>query len=196
MANPEPTFPTDISNPGTSTLDLEVPWLVPESVRFINKLVTSTHRVLDLGSGGSTFFYARRCAYVHAIETIIDYYNVVEQHIKSKQLQHRIDYHCHGNDTIVHHVRSLPDTDFDVISVDTMTGQSRTQLLEAALPKWRGSILVMDNWAHKKLWPMLFGLSGADLLAHLELKDHQVHDFTHSPYKGRGTRVIVANDLL
>lgn len=189
-------FPDDIINPGTATLDLEIPWLVPDSVRLLHRLVKLDHRVLDIGSGGSTFFYARRAQHVHAVETIKEYFDLVQQRIIGAQLGGKIDYHYHDNNTIVSHVSSLPDNSFDIVSIDTMTGQNRTALFEAALPKWTGRILIMDNWAHKKLWPTLFGLSGDQLLHRYGLDHYQVFDFSHVPYKGQGTRLIISQELM
>jgi len=189
-------FPSDIMNPGTATLDHEIPWLVPDSVRMLQQLISDHDRVLDIGSGGSTFFYARRCQHVHAIETVKDYFDLVQQRISEKQLHDKIHYVYSDSDTVKDRINDLPDKSFDVVSIDTMTGQSRTTLFEAMLPKWTGKIIVMDNWAHKKLWPGLFAMSGSQLMANYGLDQHCVLDFEHTPYKGRGTRIIFANGLI
>lgn len=183
-------------NPGTATLDHEIPWLVPDSVRMLQQLLSQHDRVLDIGSGGSTLFYARRCQHVHAIETHKDYFDLVQQRIIERQLSDKIHYVHSDSHAVKDHIAALPDKSFDVVSIDTMTGQSRTTLFEAMLPKWTGKILVMDNWAHKKLWPGLFGLSGSQLMANYGLDHHCVQDFEHVPYKGRGTRIVFDSRLI
>lgn len=44
------------------------PWLVPESIEFIEGKLTKESRVLETGTGGSTFWFAERVAYVLSFE--------------------------------------------------------------------------------------------------------------------------------
>lgn len=196
MKNPTLQFPDDIVNPGTATLDFEIPWIVPESAQLLNEYVGDQHQVLDLGSGGSTLFYARRCAHVHAVETVRDYYDIVCDKIKEKNLGHKISYHYVPAADLVDYISSLPDQSFDIVGVDTMRGTSRSSLFHAMLPKWRGSIIVMDNWAHKGLWPDHARLTVDQLSDKHDFADYDIYQFTHSGWKGQGTRLVIKKTLL
>lgn len=195
MSNPCLIIPEDYVNPGLATLDLEFPWIVPGSAQVLNQYVDATHTVLDLGSGGSTLFYARRCRHVHAVETIQDYYHTVCDKIAEKGLGHKIDYHYVPAAELVNYIAALPDQTFDIVSVDTMRGTSRSGLFHAMLPKWRGSIIVMDNWAHKGLWPEHARLTTDQLKGKHALHDYDIHQFTDPGWKGQGTRLVIRKDL-
>jgi predicted O-methyltransferase YrrM len=195
MSNPPLKIPADYVNPGLSTLDLEFPWIVPDSAHLLNEYVSATHTVLDLGSGGSTLFYARRCRHVHAVETIRDYYDIVRDKIEEKGLGHKIDY-CYVPATeLADYIASLPDQSFDIVGVDTMRGTSRSALFNAMLPKWCGSIIVMDNWAHKGLWPEHARLTVEQLTEKHALQDYDIHQFVDPGWKGLGTRLVIKKDL-
>lgn len=195
MNNPPVQVPEDYVNPGLTTLDLEFPWIVPDSAHLLNEYVKSHHRVLDLGSGGSTMFYARRCQHVHAVETIRDYYDIVCDKIAEKGLGHKISYHYVPATELVDYISALPDRSFDIVGVDTMRGTSRSSLFHAMLPKWCGSIIVMDNWAHKGLWPDHARLTVSQLSEKHGLNDYDIHEFTDPGWKGRGTRLVIKQDL-
>ncbi len=57
------------SQGGIWRIEQEVPWLPPAAIGFLNEHVEATHRVLDIGSGGSTLFFARRAQHVLALES-------------------------------------------------------------------------------------------------------------------------------
>jgi len=188
-------FPENYVNPGLLSLEMEFPWIVPKSAHLLNRYVAQHHRVLDLGSGGSTFFYARRCAHVHAVETIRDYHDIVADRVQQQNLGDKIKYLYHPAETLVDYIATLPDNHYDIVSVDTMRGTSRSALFQAMLPKWRGSIIVMDNWAHKGLWPNHAKLSSDQLKQQHQLQDYGVFDFYHPEWKGKGTRLVIRHDL-
>jgi hypothetical protein len=55
---------------GKGTLDIGYPWLTIGAIVALEQTILQPHfRVLELGSGGSTVFWARRVAYVLSYET-------------------------------------------------------------------------------------------------------------------------------
>jgi len=59
----------------TDNLAREYPRITPGAAKFLDKYLNSSHRVLDLGTGGSTLFYARRGKFVTGIETVESWLN-------------------------------------------------------------------------------------------------------------------------
>lgn len=54
---------------GHDTLTVGYPWLSLGAILTLERLLQPTWRVLELGSGGSTVFWGRRCASVQSFET-------------------------------------------------------------------------------------------------------------------------------
>lgn len=51
-----------------SPIDLELPWFSYGAIDFIARFLQPTMRVFEFGSGGSTLYFARRCAQVESVE--------------------------------------------------------------------------------------------------------------------------------
>ena len=191
------SIPTDYVNPGLESLRLECPWIVPDAAHFINKYLNKTQTVLDLGSGGSSMFYARRCLHVYAIETEEPWFNYVSTAITKNQLENTITYNYYpGTDSIIKNFNFNENT-FDVISVDTQLGTNRTALLELALPKLKkDGIIILDNWGYRKLFPKIYFLSPELLIEKYNLINYSAFDFTDPAWLGNGTRILISNKFL
>jgi hypothetical protein len=53
---------------GRRPTDLELPWFSYGAIRYLKNHLRATDRVFEFGSGGSTFFFARRTAAVLSVE--------------------------------------------------------------------------------------------------------------------------------
>src|SRR5205085_3754312 len=51
-----------------SPIELELPWFSYGAIDFLEKFLRPEMRVFEFGSGGSTIFFARRCANVKSVE--------------------------------------------------------------------------------------------------------------------------------
>jgi hypothetical protein len=51
-----------------SPLDLALPWFSYDAIDFLGRFLRPVMTVFEFGSGGSTLFFARRCARVHCVE--------------------------------------------------------------------------------------------------------------------------------
>jgi len=60
--------PTDDQIYGRSALQLGEPWIVPESLVHLKRIVQPDWTVFEWGSGGSTVFWSRYCKLVISIE--------------------------------------------------------------------------------------------------------------------------------
>ena len=51
-----------------SPIELQLPWFSYSAIDFLKIFLRKTHRVFEFGSGGSTLFFADRCASVESVE--------------------------------------------------------------------------------------------------------------------------------
>jgi len=124
---------------GRNTLDLEYPWLVPEAISVLESILKKDMKVLEFGTGGSSIFFARRCASVLGYESNYEWMEKVKAAIKEK-----------GLDNI--EIRTLgeqPEGIFDVILIDSdPTLTSRPSCCSKAIQCMKEeTIVIVDNYA-------------------------------------------------
>jgi predicted O-methyltransferase YrrM len=123
-----------------STLRPEL-WLVPEASRFLATIIKPEFRVLETGAGGSTIWFARRCASVVSYEHNPAWYDRVKRALeqaglKNVDLRFRPEYGEKG-------VEVFPGKSFDLILVD---GVGRCLIISSTIPLLKsGGYLVLDN---------------------------------------------------
>lgn len=130
---------------GKKTLEIGYPWLTPGAIMALELLLTKDFKVLELGSGGSTVFWARRCKSVRSFETDPEWANKVRPSVEK-----------YGNTSLIHadmqrildEIKAEPDASCDLALSDSSPYQSsRPILTEAIIPKIRpGGWLVIDNY--------------------------------------------------
>lgn len=197
----------DVVDPGFDSLEQECPWMTPESVDFLVKNLSPEFNVLEIGSGGSTFFFARRCKSVTAVELHKEYYELCKTKVQEKKLTDKIDLlWCDPLDLL----SFLDEIDgkFDVISVDhgvPWPGVSwkdskvpdRSQCFDKVISKWTGKIFVMDNYAKKHAWPKHNRQSPNWYIANYPICDGcQFKEHDHPSWAGKGTKIISNPSLL
>ena len=118
------------------------PWLSRGAVLFLDQWLKESDRVLEFGSGRSTFYFARKCARVVSHEHHPDWGAKVEAAIKENGWSH-VDVVQRADESYASTASSYADSSFDCILVD---GVYRYESFEAALPKLApGGIIVVDN---------------------------------------------------
>ena len=172
--------------------------MVPAAVQRLHELVANRDdSVLDVGTGGSTLFYARRCRQVVGLETKASWAAMVRDALHDHGLEHNSRVHtCLTQALLEEQVdRSSP---VSVLSVDTVHGFNRDRLLLKGLAKLRPTgrrVVVLDNWAEPVLFPETAALTAAELLKHLKLPPTAaVEDYPDARWCGRGTRLIILLD--
>ena len=161
---------------GTQTIDLEYPWITPEAIYELIKLIQSYYDVLEFGCGGSTLFFARRCKSVMSFETSSDWYEKVKAQLSNKQIKNvnlqliKTEKEC---------IDSVKDMRFDIILVDCV-GISRVVLIKAVAPLIRpGGIIIIDNYNADYC-------KGIDEF--LSMKCPAIHSYNDLHWVGDGTR--------
>jgi predicted O-methyltransferase YrrM len=124
----------------------ELPWISYRAIRVLNRLLHPSWCVLEFGSGMSTLWLARRCAFLHSIEDDPIWYRTVQEALSIRGLSN------------VHHELRTPDrysdlsdhapASYDFILID---GSQRARCLVASLEKLkpRGWIYI-DNIDHRQ----------------------------------------------
>lgn len=184
-------------SPGLSSIEHECPWMTPESIHFLDTHLKSSYKILEIGSGGSTLFFARRCDTVVAYELDEQYYHVINEAISTRNLKYKVDLHLVPPQDLMHTLESLSGS-FDVISIDHGVHlPNRSDCLDAVMHMWTGKILVMDNWAKRKAWPKHKGKTPEWYIKNYPVCEGcDFHEFGYDGWAGKGTKVIINQKLI
>ena len=129
----------------------DVPWLVPDSITFLNAILTKQSMVIETGSGGSTVWLAQRVLKV-----------VTFEHKKAwmDATQNRLDELKLGN------VQFFHDPEYPTTGIGTQTaylydlalidGRGRVKSIQTILPKIKpGGFICLDNSERPKYQPAI-----------------------------------------
>lgn len=161
---------------GNDSLIVGYPWLTYGAIMALEEIVKPDFAVLELGCGGSTVFWARRCGLVWSFETNKEWAEKTQEAIR--------DYPnaavVYGPINIQH---EWADNSFDIVLIDhkdyTRRRTDRLPLALVAIPKLKvGGWLVVDNYA-------AFGMDKFDYANPM----WDVYTFDDVRWKGRGTRL-------
>lgn len=180
---------------GKGGLEIGYPWLTVGAIVALEHYVFQPFetnvppaRVLELGSGGSTVFFARRAGHVTSIETDKGWAPRTKDALHKHGLSHKVDLWTCTNQESERLVADLPAGSFDLLLVDhaaddTVTGRSarrnfsRLPLAMLALPALAQSgWLVVDNYSMHGM--QCFNYTGWDTWI-----------FDDMRYSGRGTLI-------
>ncbi len=183
---------------GKQCLENEVPWLVPKACYTLDTLLNKNDYVIELGTGGSTLFYAKRCGFVQAVET--------DKKWGSKVFGRCVTQNYRNLRYVVleevQQIKSYFDLDeklkglqVTVLSVDTIQGYDRSDLMEHLLCKYLHSlrIIVMDNYAEKSLWPKHWHLLTVEMLEMLGY-GWRCEPHNDDMWYGQGTKLFIRDE--
>jgi len=147
--------------------DVELPWFSFGAIRELDRRITARHRVFEFGSGGSTFFFARRAASIVTIESDPGWHERVQQLVRARSLQNvSCVLHPLGDDNAADYrnnpfFREVLTAQWDVVVIDSFCGHGiggphgglRPYAFELALPQVApGGLLVLDDsWMFPEL---------------------------------------------
>lgn len=147
---------------GRSALRNLEPWIVPESLTLIKKLIRPDWHIFEWGSGGSTGFWAKNCASVISIEHNSEWIERTSKMLlslgeavrKATLLYVRRDKHSTFHN-YADAILGFPDESFDLVFIDG-EASSRGWCLTNAIPKVKPEgYLLLDNsdWLKRDLGP-------------------------------------------
>lgn len=139
---------------GQDTLRIGYPWIALGAILALERLLQPMWRVLELGSGGSTVFWAKRCAAVQSLETDAEWARHVTAAVAG--MGQATVTHCPTVAVMAQYVSAVPAASVDVLVVDhgdperhaLRKNPNRLPLAIAAVHTLKvGGWLVVDNYA-------------------------------------------------
>jgi len=152
---------------GRQPADLELPWLTYAAIRRIERHLTPSSRVFEFGSGGSSFFFARRGLQLTSVESDPEWHARITELARRRGLANLICrlealdeaalVHFHGHPFFLA-VQAGP---WDLILIDSFCGfetggtggQLRPYAFSLAVNQLKpgGLIVVDDSWLYPEL---------------------------------------------
>ncbi len=125
----------------------ERPWIVPAAVGWLGRRMRKDWAVLELGSGRSTVWFARRSARVISFEDNEYWYPRTRQRLEEAGLSNA-ELRLRAVEDFPQEVAALPDESFDLVVVDFLEAPTVTRIdaLKPAMKKVRpGGLLLLDD---------------------------------------------------
>jgi predicted O-methyltransferase YrrM len=125
----------------------ERPWIVPASIGWLRRRIRSDWLILELGSGRSTVWFARRAGRVISFEDNEFWADQTRQRLDQEGLSNA-EVRLRQIDDFPVEVGSLPDASFDLVVVDFLEAPTVTRMdaLKPAMRKVRpGGLLLLDD---------------------------------------------------
>lgn len=125
------------------------PWLTQEAIKIIDKHLSKNHLMLEMGSGYSTIWFAKRCKQITSVENIQDWHKIIDDEI-SKQGLTNVNYvfakeneKSPSDSDYVKVMDGFGSESLDVVLVD---GWHRVECASLSLEKLKsGGLLIVDN---------------------------------------------------
>jgi predicted O-methyltransferase YrrM len=125
----------------------ERPWIVPAAVGWLGRRMRGEWSVLELGSGRSTVWFARRAGSVLSFEDNEYWHPRTKERLAEGGLSN-VDLRLRAVEAFPAEVAALPDDSFDLVVVDFLEAPAVTRVdaLEPAMEKVRpGGYLLLDD---------------------------------------------------
>lgn len=152
---------------GTKCLENGVPWQVPASIYKEAENCRKDDTVLELGTGGSTIFFAKRCKHVTAIETNPAWASLVIDELNRLNLKN-VNLVCIPDQKDIElFLEKFNVNDINIISVDTVHGYNRSAFLNLALRNGISDqlrMVVLDNYGAPELFPYHYNIEAINSL--------------------------------
>jgi len=125
---------------GIQTIELEYPWITPDSITWLDRNLTNQMDAVEYGCGGSTIFLARRCRSVITLDNNSKWMEQVREALVKKGIQN-VSLHTVNSLKDCH---AIVDKHVDVAFIDCC-GIPRSDLAEYM--QTRADIVVIDNYS-------------------------------------------------
>jgi predicted O-methyltransferase YrrM len=123
------------------------PWIVPAAIGWLRRRIRSDWAVLELGSGRSTVWFARRAGSVISLEDNKFWHGHTRERLEAAGLSN-VDLRWIDVEEFPRQVASLPDGAFDLVVIDFLEAPTITRIdcVEPAMKKVRsGGYLLLDD---------------------------------------------------
>jgi predicted O-methyltransferase YrrM len=140
----------------------ERPWIVPAAIGWLRRRIRSDWSVLELGSGRSTVWLARRAGNVISLEDNEFWYPRTKERLEEAGVRN-VDLRLRPVEDFPGEVDELPDGSFDLVVVDFLEAPklTRVDVLKPAMKKVRlGGYLLLDDSDRPGYAPAYVSLDG------------------------------------
>jgi len=175
-------FPPRYWDGGLHMLEHGHPWLTPGAVLYLVNHLKPSFAVLEIGSGGSTVFFATRCKSVVSVESDEMWRKCVTDELEKRKLNNVQIFFKTDQSAMEEFVRERQEGEFDVVLVDPKSGYDRSRLARLCRPKLKErGLMIIDNYAV------------VDSEVHLETKKLGWHSYYYVDphWSGRGTSIHI-----
>ena len=140
----------------TQKLHPDWPWWPKEAVKICEMLIRPSDKVLEFGSGRSTFWLADKCASITSIEHHNDWYQIVKKKLQASRFEHKVNLVLTPLITVENNYnqpyllvgKEMESASIDIVIVD---GKYRAEAAELSLLLLKsGGVLIIDD-AHRYL---------------------------------------------
>jgi len=119
----------------------ELPWISYNAISLLNRLIQKDWKVLEFGSGMSTIWLAKRCAFVYSIEHDHVFYEKICEKLEDKRIRN-VRYELRTRDHY-YDLSEVKDASLDLVFID---GVYRKDCVCACFSKIRkGAYIYLDN---------------------------------------------------
>ena len=125
----------------------ERPWIVPAAIGWLRRRIRKDWTILELGSGRSTVWFARRAGRVLSFEDNEYWFPQTRERLERAGLSN-VDLRLRAVEDFPREVGALPDESFDLVVVDFLEAPAVTRIdaLKPAMKKVRpGGYLLLDD---------------------------------------------------
>ena len=117
------------------------PWFNHRAIRFLNQRISSNTRILEVGAGGSTAWYAEKGATVDAIDGQPDWYQRVTS-ANAGNTKVKVTFVPESD--IVEHLRAIHGG-YDIVVLDTLDADGRCAAAEVIRDNHPDAIIGVDD---------------------------------------------------
>lgn len=175
---------------GGYAMTYEVPWMTPGAVRKLDELVRSDDRVIEVGTGGSSLFFARRAQSVLGLEPSVEWADSVAREARDRGIDN-VDIIAEPDPAALIDLAGRLGA-CSVLSVDPDDGYDRDHLqaILATRANDQLEVVAMDNYGAADLFTQSHDWSNDQVIASLPGDGWRGESFNDPKWRGKGTRVF------
>lgn len=173
---------------GSKCLENGVPYQVPASIYKEAENCNKDDIVLELGSGGSTIFFAKRCKHVTTIETDQNWAMLMMDKLNRLNLQNVNLLYIPNQNDIELFLHNFNTDVVSIFSVDTSNGYNRSafvnQFFEHGISE-QLRMLVLDNYGNHELFPDHYNKEVVNS------NEWDIYTYDDPRWSGNGTKLCI-----
>jgi len=131
---------------GMHTVDIGYPWIAFGAIIELEYICNKEMKVLEVGAGGSTLFFSRRCNSVKSFELNPVWADKVKEKLNGES---NVDLILLTMKESLEAIKSEPDESYDIVMVDSYENEpiKRLEISNIVVPKLKvGGYFIIDNY--------------------------------------------------